>query len=309
MITKSRLNERYKHPFAELMLVSGVLDDWCLRTYRLHYFDAEVSSTLDLGSQLRIRRVKKSEKESYGELWDEDHGLGWGLDGPLSFVIDCVARNARDARETIKKLAVALLLFKHYDRPLHDRLAWFRLRSGGGSLWQSDRLPLIRSEEMAHADESTSFYGYHLKVSDIKSLLLAGSSLLLVQAREDETALEDRLIDLMIACEALVIEDKEERKKRTKIACRVGKLQKEQIPHLEKRAAEELDLAYRLRNDLVHQGEFSSENLAEAAFPDQFVMYIEQYLRVGMVNYIDLMNQGKSKNQIIQYLDDLSECG
>jgi hypothetical protein len=307
------------------MLVSGVLDDWCLRTYRLHYFDAEVSSTLDLSSQLRIRRVKKSEKESYGELWDEDHGLGWGLDGPLSFVIDCVARNARDVRETINKLAVALLLFKHYDRPLHDRLAWFRLRWGGGSLWQPDQLPLIRSEEMADADESTSFYGYHLKVSDIssfqifwntcsktswhKSLLLAGSRLLLVQAREDETALEDRLIDLMIACEALVIEDKKEEQKRTKIACRVGKLQKEQIPHLEKRASEELDLAYRLRNDLVHQGEFSSENLAEAAFPDQFVMYIEQYLRVAMVNYIDLMNQGKSKNQIIQYLDDLSECG
>jgi len=284
---------------------------------RLYYFDADIRTALTLSDQLRIRRVKKSEKQSYGEFGDNDQGLGWGFGGPLSFVLECVSPTQREGEETMKKLAVCLLLFKH-DMGLDDRLPWFRLVRGRSGYWQSDHLPPLTDEELD--DEAMRFPGYRLGIADIdafrtfwatcsktswhKSLLLAGSRLLLVQARRDETALEDRLIDLMIACEALVIEDKKEDKKRTKIARRVGKLQEEQIPHLAKRASEELGLAYRLRNDLVHQGEFSSENLAEAAFPDQFVMYIEQYLRIGMANYIDLMNQGKSKNQIIQYLDE-----
>lgn len=295
-----------------------MLDVWGLDIQPLYYFDADIYTTLTLSDQLRIRRVKKYEKQSYGELSDEDHGLGWGLEGPLSFVLECVSRTStsHEAEEVMKKLAISLLLFKH-DMDLDNRLPWLRLGRGSSRIWQSDQLPLLWDEELDH--ESMQFPGYRLGIPDIdtflafwttcnqtswhRSLLVAGKRLLQVQARVGEAVLEDRLIDLMIACEALVLDGENEKGKN--IAHRVGKLQKEKISHLEKRATEELGLAYRLRNDLVHDGEISSSNLAQAPFLEDFVMHIEQYLRIGMVNYIDLMKQGQSKNQIIQCLDRL----
>jgi hypothetical protein len=291
------------------------LDVWSLGTQALYYFDAAISTTLALGNQLRIRRVKKSEKQSYGELGDEDRGLGWGSEGPLSFVLDCVSRTSREGEETMKKLAISLLLFK---RDIwNNGLPWFRLRWGGTRVWQSDQLPPLKDEDLDHG--SMLFPGYRLEIPDIdafrtfrdtcnqtswhKALYVAVNRLLQAQAREGDAVLEDRLIDMMIACEALVLDGENEKGKN--IAHRLGKLQKQQIPHLEKRAVDDLGLAYRLRNDVVHDGEFSSANLAKVPFPEQFVMHIEQYLRIGMVNYIDLTNQGQSKNQIIQYLDGL----
>ena len=182
---------------------------------------------------------------------------------------------------------------------------------------QLDQLPLIMDEELDN-DEPMSFPGYHLEMSDIdsflkfwsictqtcwhRSLILAGNRLLQTQTREGDSIREDRLIDLMIACEALVLDG--ENVKGDNIARRVGKLQKQKMPHLEKEAIDNLKLAYRLRNDAVHDGEFSPERLAkEVPFADRFLMYIEQFLRIGMTNYIELMNQGQSKKQIIQYLD------
>ena len=293
-----------------------MLDRWSLDIQILYYFDAEVRIALSLSDQLRIRRVKKSEKECCGELSDKDHGLGWGLDDPLSFVLECVSPTSHQSEETMKKLAISLLMFKH-DTSLDNKLPWFRLRWGGSSPSQSDQLPPLRDEELDH--EPMSFPGYRVGLLDIdpfqtfwttcnqaswhRSLLVAGNRLLQVHAHEGDVALEDRLIDLMIACEALVLDGEKEKGKN--IAHRIGKLQKQQMPHLEKRAVEELELAYRLRNDIVHDGEFSSKNLAQVPFLERFVMSVERYLRIGMINYIDLMNQGKSKKQITQYLDGL----
>jgi hypothetical protein len=281
------------------------LDDWNLGTQPLYYFDAEIVKDFTLDDQLRIRRVKKSEV------------IDWGVGGPLSFVLDCVSRTSREGEEAMKRLATSLLLFKR-DLGIENRLPWFRLERGDDSVWGSDHLPPVRDEELDH--KPMSYSGYRLGIGDIdtfrtfwstcnqtswhRSLLVAGNRLLQVQARESGTVLEDRLIDLMIACEALVLD--REGDKGEKIAHRVGKLQKAKMPHLEEEAAKDLKLAYRLRNDVVHDGEFCSFNLAQAAFPWRFVTYVEQYLRIGMVNYIELMNQGQSKKQIIQHLDG---CG
>ena len=281
----------------------------------LYHFHGDMWDALTLNNQLRIRRVKKSEKQSYGELYEKDHGLGWGLEGPLSFVVECVSQTWRESEEMMKRLTICLLLFK---RDISgNRLPWFRLGSRGSELRQSSQLPRVADEELDH--ESMRFPGYRLEIPDFdafrlfwttcnqtswhRSLFVAGNRLLRVQVREGDTVLEDRLIDLMIACEALVLEGED--KKGKNIAHRIGKLQKQQMSHLEKRAIEELELAYRLRNDVVHDGEFSKKNMAQASFPDKFVMFVEQYLRIGLINYIDLMSRGQSKSQIIQYLDGL----
>lgn len=280
----------------------------------LYYFDADVGLTLS--NQLRIRRVKKSEKQSFGELGDSNRGLGWGLEGPLSFVLECVSRTSRESDATMKKLGISLLLFKH-DIGLNNELPWFRLSWGGWRTWQSDQLPALKIEDLDH--ESMPFPGYRLTLGDVdrfrtfwaacnqpswhSSFFVAGNRLLRARAREGDGVLEDRLIDLMIACEALVLDGEKEKGKN--IAHRVGTLQKESMAHLEARAIAELGLAYKLRNDVVHDGKFSPSNMATVPFPEQFITHIEQYLRIGMVNYIDMMNKGQSKSQIIQYLDSL----
>lgn len=108
----------------------------------------------------------------------------------------------------------------------------------------------------------------------------------------------------MIACEALVLEREDEKGRR--IAHRLGKLQK--TPPTESRIIDWLRLGYRMRNDIVHDGQLSSSNLAElpARLFEEFVIEIEQYLRVGMMNYIELMNKTMTKHEIVQYLDALS---
>jgi len=69
-----------------------------------------------------------------------------------------------------------------------------------------------------------------------------------------------------------------------------------------KKHRDEIKLAYDLRNDAVHDGYFSEKNTRKAGFMDMFLRFIERYLRVGMHNYILLMNQGLSKNEIINRL-------
>lgn len=184
----------------------------------------------------------------------------------------------------------------------------------------SGEFPSLENEDLDN--ERMLRPGYHLRCSDMddfrtfwatcnqtdwhRSLFVAGNRLLKVQARKGDGVLEDRLIDLMISSEALILEG--EKAKGENIAHRVGKLQKQQTSHLEKAATDNLGLAYSLRNDIVHDGEISPSNRVKVPFLERFVMSVEQYLRIGMVNYIDLMNQGKSKKQIIQYLDGLPQA-
>lgn len=296
----------------------GALPLWELRADAMYYFYAYVVDELPISRNLRIRRVKKQEKHSYGEPGDADHGYGWGLEGPLSFAIECVASASDEARLTIRKLATALLLFKR-DKVANDQLPFFRLEFGGSRIWESADLPALRTDELDH--ERMKFPGFELGVGDIDdfrnfwvvcnqstwhpTLFVAGSRLLQTQQRVGETVFEDRLIDIMIACEALVLSG--EHDKGEHIAHRLSKLQLGKSPYSEARAMTLLRLAYQFRNDIVHEGQLSQSHLAQlptVRFPD-FVVEVEQVLRAAMVNYVDLMNQGKSKDDVIQYLDSL----
>jgi hypothetical protein len=278
-------------------------DVWSLRVRMLYGFDSEIPKEFAVDNQLRIRRVKKS------EIAD------WGSGGP--FVLECVSRNSREGEMRMKKLAASLLLFKRNYDGLSKYLPSFRLGLGSSATWQSSQLPSIKTEDVesvpmrypgypfrwTEMDDFRAFWTDCNQTDWHKSLLVAGNRLLKAQTRVGDAVLEDRLIDLMIACEALVLDH--DHGKGENIAHRVGKLQKQQTPHLEKSATSNLGLAYRLRNDIVHDGEFSPPNLAQVPFLERFVMSVEQYLRIGMVNYIDLMNQSQSKKDIIQYLDGL----
>jgi len=286
-----------------------------LRIRAANYFDADITKTLNIENYLRIRRVKKQEKYSYGKLTDPDHGFGWGLEGPLSFVFECILPTFDETRLAIRKLATTLLLFKR-DKKSTNELQWFRLGLEGSQMVQTPNFPVI-SERLD--DEKMDFSGYALhlwEIDDFKtfwktctlsvwhpSFCVSSNRLLRLQERVGDTVWEDRLIDMMIACEALVLEGEDEKGKL--IAHRVGKLQK--TPQMESRIMDWLRLGYRIRNDIVHDGQVSSSNLAQlpTRLFEEFVLEIEQYLRLGMVNYIDLMNKAMTKHDIVLYLDSL----
>lgn len=141
------------------------------------------------------------------------------------------------------------------------------------------------------------------------NLMWAARRLLRAQHRVGEEQ-DDKLIDLVIALEALLL-NKKERDKQNNLSSRAAKLQR-LTGHFHKSATDELFLAYDLRNDAVHDGQFSSANLAKIGgsdFLQRYITYLERYVRVSMRNYIKMLNQRLSKDQIIQQLDAWSDYG
>jgi hypothetical protein len=291
-----------------------------LRTEAAYYFDADITNELSLSGSVGIRRVKKQEKYSYGKLTDKNHGYGWGNEGPISFVFECVASNGEEARSTLRKLATTLLVFKR-DLIANDQLPWFRVSFGGSRGSESPNRPLLKSEELDDEKMDRHSRYYSLSITDIDdfkkfwakcsqttwhpTLLVTGGRLVMSQHRVGAAAFEDKLIDVMIGCEALVLSGSD-RDKGDPIAERLGKLQSGKA-FSDDYARRSLRVAYKLRNDVVHQGILSNSQLLDlptARFPD-FVVHVERMLRGGIDSYIDLMNQGKSKMDIIEYLDSL----
>ena len=133
-------------------------------------------------------------------------------------------------------------------------------------------------------------------------LRAAARRLIRAQGRRGFERDEDRLVDLVIGFEALVLKKNEHRKQHkmaTRFSNLIGGGQRTQIEA-------DLNLAYDLRNDAVHDGYFDPNHIARIPrYPTPvptFIMHIEQYLRKGMKNYVTLNNNGQSKNQIIATL-------
>ena len=274
-----------------------------LATCGLFYFTTD-EIQIEVNPNLRVRPVSKVEK--YKE--------GWGLigRGSLHFVAECFGL---EPYEEIKKLVTCLLMFK-LDSEHSKELPTIGLEKFSWDAGPDNLPPLPRKEDLEicklldreglyHLDigESDSFIRFWSELTKNDwhpNLKAAARRLIMAQSRSAEGIYEDRLIDMVIAFDTLVLRKKEHGKgdKASKRMARLQQLER----GLEGRATEEIKLAYDLRNDAVHDGYFSEKNTRKAGFMDMFLRFIERYLRVGMHNYILLMNQGLSKNEIINRL-------
>ena len=91
---------------------------------------------------------------------------------------------------------------------------------------------------------------------------------------------EDKLIDYLIAFEALFTKGKKERSKSKVISVECAKLLG--IDHKEKEEIrEKLSSAYTIRNDIIHGEDFEEELDIELFFND-FVEEIEELLRISL---------------------------
>jgi hypothetical protein len=274
-------------------------------------FDAAISVTLDLTKTLRIRRITKEEKfysfeDQNGET-KQGRGLGGGNEGRLFFVADCASYG--NPRFELDRLATLLLLFR---RETDDgNLPTFSTEFGGKGALGSAQLPPI---DRGDIDPGHNKYpGYFLRANELKPFLVfwsnstsgvwhanlvpASRRLIRMQSRRGTDSLEDRLIDSMIAFEALLL--KRDDDKGPTIAHRTAQLLGDSNGQVKRK----LKLAYECRNDLVHDGQVSKEKLTRiGTLFERFVSQIEGDLRCSMVKYIELMNNGCSKKTILRQL-------
>ena len=292
-----------------------------MTTSPLHFFYMDARE-MSLTPELRIRRI--SRKEKYVDGVDGGH-YGWGLTHGyvyLFFAVDWFEKaGSGQGQNEIERAAASLLLFKP-DIEMDGELPSLRLEYGGYQPVEGTQLPSLNYGELDLTTPRQQQCSYILgidKVRDFRvfwnslsskpwlpNVFAAGYRLLLAQNRMGHNRDEDRLIDFIIAFEALVVR-KYERGKAAVLSERAAKLTK-LTGHLLQRATDQLELAYDLRNDVVHDGFFDPNNLNRLStvgiYPriDLFLTQIEQYLRIGMKEYILLNNQGLTKDQIIQTL-------
>jgi hypothetical protein len=289
-----------------------------IETWPLFFFYAN-TITIDLSPIVRIRAITKTEKYPREDL--SQPGYGWGLEhgyDTLFFAVDCLGRNEVETRDEVERLAVVLLLFK-MDPVSSDQLPWFILGERGSSsdfpnatlppLDYSDlegisgkradpwlRFVLLPGEE----DEFRKSWIDGTKSPWPPSLRAAGRRLLRAQSRFGHYRDADRLIDLVIAFEALVIK-KKEWSKQSKLASRIAALVG---GSLSSRVHDDVDLAYDLRNDAVHDGDFDKPHLSRVHYPslEGFLSELERHLRMSLRSYVAMNNKGLTKDQIISKL-------
>ncbi len=288
-----------------------------IETLPLYFFKTD-RKEINLGQNLRIRSITKEEK--YTNFKDQDgkfhEGNGWGLSrgyNNLFFAVDSIGS---ETRREIEKLATCLLLYKvNLIEP--EKIPTFELgyRGTSGHI-QSNQLPEVKNVNLELRIPRKSF-SYVLSEADIDSFvefwteltgnewhrnLLAASRRLLKAQHRTFFDLDDKLIDMIIAFEALIIR-KKEYYKRSKAAFRIARMQ-ELTNEFEKICVTDIKNAYDLRNDAVHDGFFSKTNLLKAhasnkRFLNSYITKIEQYLRKCIYKYIIMMKEEPSKDKII----------
>jgi hypothetical protein len=291
-------------------------------TCPLYFFHANTVE-LPLNPTVRIRQITNTEKYATGDnpAQPNQKGRGWGLENgyeTLFFVVDWLSTKMPQNDE-ITRACSSLLMFK--PDAFCNELPWFDQADFGGAQYTHyTSLPSIDHNDVEQLKPAKSgmwlkyvldvgedtqflkFWTLMMSADWPRNLTAAGRRLMRAQRRRGFDRDEDRLIDLIIGFEALVL-NKNERRKQERMSSRfanlIGGSKRQQIE-------DDLGLAYDLRNDAVHDGYFDPQDLARIpAYPTPiltFIMHIEEYLRKGMIKYVNLNNSGQSKSQIITSL-------
>jgi len=290
------------------------------------------SPTLQLSTNLRIRPLTRHEK--YFSYFDQNSngqaiGNGWGRmsEGENTyfddtfFAVDCVGSSKEQVRYETLRLAACFLLFQ--PSATNDQLARIELGPLGFDFNPSG-LPALPNDRINISLKQPRKDWVFLDQGDVSNfkhfwqqmatptwpteVMFAGRRLLRAQEKNTFEQQEDRLIDLMIICEAVIMLGNERGAKSVKVSGRMGKLQNDP-PNLTTDNGL-FRLAYLLRNDVLHTGTFSQGNLNQLPNPAapsvdallNFLAMIEERIRIGLTNYITQINSGLNKIQIVRNL-------
>ena len=146
--------------------------------------------------------------------------------------------------------------------------------------------------EPTEVDQFKSFWKQVNASTMPSQILIAGRRLIATMERRN---LQDKLLDLMAVFECVVCTSKDEQKNQP-IQERISKLLAG-TPSWVKLIKQEIDFGYKLRNDIVHEGEFSADrtkqlNLDLGISVEHLCMYLENILRDTLKSWLMLIASG-----------------
>ena len=220
-----------------------------------------------------------------------------------------------EAIDTIKKIISALRLFKcgdvcsefYYYFPI----SWTIFARGIASS-SNPSIPArarIRSElkiENSDIENFKVFWNcYKEIIPKLNNFLFLNTAINRLNFAYDNTRVEDRLIDYMIAFEAMFLKGSEKQELTYRLALRTAVLLSEPSGPREE-IFKNMKIAYRLRSLVVHgkidtlQQELESKHKSI----NEFIIIIEEYLRASIKKFMELIKTYPSQEAMIDYLDD-----
>lgn len=283
-----------------------------LRVYRawstLENFDSPIED-LPFGTNLRIRRFSHSEQEERLEeaLWP--HSLSRPFDVlRTSFNVEMeygihIAEviDIKEPMEAFGRVISALRLFKSGVvglGPIHQRGAYWQPNVAGTLSSSIYKVPFIGpTYELteAEADQVIEFYN-QLSTIDTSSEHTLKLAIRRFNLAYERAMPADKLIDMMIAFEALLLPEKDELALRLSI--RVANLLKNIASRQD--TFKKMKKAYRLRSNAVHGGEIDDKEIGKC------VEAIEELLRQSLCSVLKLIEQGQHLRRVIGQLDDIA---
>ena len=262
---------------------------------------------LPFGSNLRIRRFSRSEQEERLEQALRPHSLTRPLDVlRTSFAVEMEhgipkggVIHLKEPMEAFGRVVSALRLFKPGVvglGPTHQEGAYWQPNVVGTLSSSIYRVPFIGpTYELteAEAGQVVQFYNRLLTIdtSSERALELAIRRFNLAYERAMPA---DKLIDMMIAFEALLLPEKDELALRLSI--RVANLLRDIADRQD--TFKKMKKAYRLRSDAVHGGEIDDKEIGKC------VEAMEELLRQSLRSVLKLIEQGQRLRRVISQLDD-----
>jgi hypothetical protein len=285
-------------------------------TAPLHNFKSELE-VIKLDKNLKIRKIHDKEQK---QLWLKNFSIIPKFEIPLiKFVLDAqyqVKEHRRDEMSYIKELfdrvISAMRLFKKgtfgYNR-ITTKIYWAcpiskASMSSGINYYE----PFHGAQYELSKDEAEDLVKFWemFKEVDFKKYGFIDLAIRRFNLAHVRKELEDKLIDLMIAFEALYLlrtEDELGFKLATRAAFILGKdkgkSEKEKIYNFLKKA-------YRIRSGIVHGNKHLEKNIKlsddEEISVQNFVLQLEDYLRQSIIHFVNLSMNYEMK-EISQYLD------
>lgn len=272
----------------------------------LENFSLPIDS-LPFASNLRIKRFSRSEQEKRLQRALQPYGSTRPVDVlRTSFAVEMehgIAKGGvihlKEPTEAFGRVVSALRLFKPGVvglGPIHQEGAYWQPHVVGtlsSSIYTVLFIGPTYELTEAEADQFVKFYNWLLSIdtSSDRSVELVIRRFNLAYERVMPA---DKLIDMMIAFEALLLPEKDELALRLSI--RVANLLRDIADRQD--TFKKMKKAYKLRSDAVHGGGINDEEISKS------VQAMEELLRQSLRRVLKLIEQGQRLHRIISQLDD-----
>ena len=271
----------------------------------LRGFELE-SEYLDLGNFFKIKRIPASERE---ELWYDYYALSTFSKSDsirvIKFCIITEQKSQADINTEFNHIVTSLRLWKKGNVGYDTIYYLSKWNPRGGEIDGSKSIffgyPPV-TLKLAEVEEFKNFYKKtrRIRFSDCKFLNMAINRFNYAYERKRE---EDKLIDYMVAFEALFM--KETQELRHRLSVRIARFLKGEYDE-RKDLYSKFKRIYDIRSKIVHGNSITPKELKKLAVESlsELISEVEEQLRKSIKTFIDLIDQDVNYNHN-EFLDKL----